>query len=533
MSGDRNDHILPFQNTTRKGAGQRRLVLSEEEYTSKLSKIVERDYFPDVSNLERQNALLDCRLRGDVVGAVFVRRESRRLMGSEEDINAQRERDDYDLLETDNSALYDQKTIAVCDNGRLVRKFPRPLHEENLTGFHVRATNEDDDEFDSNLKRDIQVNRQRLAGVFQKNNGNNGNSSESYSNTSLRLEMASDDYAPETNRIGWKEWKQPKMQNSLFFNPTPGSDSSGQNYDNDRRNTKFLLGNDSTSPAFVKEATSRMLPPSKKQTQDMLSIQRNTAESHTPMLKSQLMEYIPKHSLEKKIEPNATRFPSKIRPFLPVASKENGILDHAIDSDTDVDYMCSTDASTDLDAPLRPVEKERLRFRRQPKSYQQSYVAMTPQIIPGAGNESPITTWGTAGTPIILSGGQQQELDITLSSSISTSPFQISSTSGRERAARKAEKMLSKRAKLGSSSSSSFKARKRKSTGSLTPAALSLLKKTKSIQSQSRDAFSSSLRKTYTPRIHSSALPSSCMKNRRSSSQSKKRDHAYNATPQT
>jgi len=127
-----------------------------------------------------------------------------------------------------------------------------------------------------------------------------------------------------------------------------------------------------------------------------------------------------------------------------------------------------------------------------------------------------------------------------LSSSISTLLFQVSSTSRRERAARKAEKMLSKRAKLASSSS--FKARKRKSTAgttsqkgiaSLTPAALSLLEKTKSIQSQSRDAFGSSLRKNYTPRIHSSTFPSSCMKNRRGSSQYRKRDHAYNSTPQT
>ena len=57
--------------------GQRRLVLSEEDYTSKLSLIVARDYFPEISRLERENSLLDCRLAGDAIGAVAVRRATR------------------------------------------------------------------------------------------------------------------------------------------------------------------------------------------------------------------------------------------------------------------------------------------------------------------------------------------------------------------------------------------------------------------------------------------------------------------------
>jgi hypothetical protein len=373
--------------------------------------------------------------------------------------------------------------------------------------------------------------------------------------------MASDDFAPESNRIGWEEWNQPKMQNGLFFNPTPnnGGSSSQQNNNNDnndRNNSKVLLDNNDisiSSSASNKKETSLMLPPSKEQT-------------HL-ILKSQLVEYIPKHSLEKKIVPNATRFPSKLHPFMPmpmVINKDNGILNDGtkMDSDTDADYTSSTDASTDLDAPLRGVEEERRRLKRKQRSDQQSYVVMTPQIIPGSdGNhQSSITTWGTAGTPIISSGGGQQEseselesnvapnnnfITSTSSSSSSASPFQISSTSERERAAQKAETILIRRAKLATSSSSSSKARKRKNkniigitkakkgVGSLTPAALSLLEKTKSTQSRSRDAFGSSLRTSYTPRIHSfMSSSSSSVKHRRGGSQYSKRDHAYNSTPQ-
>ena len=565
VGSDRKDqqHVVPFRQapSKKKEGGQRRLVLSEEDYTDKLSKIIQRDFFPDVSNLERQNALLDCRLRGDAVGAVAVRRAARRLMENEAAIADQRERDDYDLVETETTD--DEKSLAVRRDKhsigggtRLIRKRPRQLEEENVTGFHARATNEDDDEFDSNLKRDIQENRQRLEDVFQYNTNSKSNSSES-SNY-----MASDDFAAESNRIGREEWNQPKMQNGLFFNPTPnngGSSSSQQNNNNDnndRNDSELLLDSNETSissSASNKRETSLMLPPSKEQT-------------HL-MLKSQLVEYIPKHSMEKKIVPNATRFPSKLHPFMPmpmVTNKDNGILNDGteMDSDTDADYMSSTDASTDLDAPLRGVEEERRRLKRKQRSDQQSYVVMTPQIVPGSdGNhQSPITTWGIAGTPTISSGGRQSKSESELesnvapnnnfitstSSSLSASPFQISSTSERERAAQKAETILIRRAKLAtSSSSSSSKAKKRKNknvigittakkgVGSLTPAALSLLEKTKSTQSRSRDAFGSSLRTSYTPRIHSSmSSSSSSVKHRRGGSQYSKRDHAYNSTPQ-
>merc|ERR1712232_1335586 len=101
---------------------------------------------------------------------------------------------------------------------------------------------------------------------------------------------------------------------------------------------------------------------------------------------------------------------------------------------------------------------------------------MTPQIIPGAGNESPITTWGTIdGTPLVLSG----------STNTSEPSFRMPKTSERESAANKAETLMAKRTKLASSTAKT-KTKKRRDTAksSLTPAALSLLEKTKRSQSK-------------------------------------------------
>lgn len=514
-----------------KNEGQRRLVLTEEDYTAKLSSIVARDFFPDVSKLERQNALLDRRLEGDVVGAIAVRRASRRLMEDEENAASRREQDDLDLVESGTGAA--AASIQRVDNDpatytkRPIRKRPRPLEEETISGFVARATNEDDHEFDSNLKRDLRENRQRIGQFYESNKNSSSGNTESINN-SLRLEMASDDFAPESTRI---EWKKPTARNGLFFNPTPMTNPSHTNHSANENNKGLIEG----SIASSAEERSLMPPPSKQQTSGMLSTRTLGKKNNTHLPKSELIEYIPQHTLVKKVQPSATRFPSKESFGSNIATSGNGILQEEIDSASDTDYMSSaSEVSTDLDGPLRSVEEERRRYQSKKQSERRSYVAMTPQIIPGAGNESPITTWGCIdGTPIVLSG-HEDRIEPPSSSS-----FRILGESERESAANKADLLMAQRVKRASSSSSSSSSRsKKRSSGlhakrsdSLTPAAMSLLERTKSTRSRSDGAFVSGLRKSYTPRHH----PSSSTASRKHSARSSKRrrDHAYNATPQT
>jgi hypothetical protein len=186
------------------------------------------------------------------------------------------------------------------------------------------------------------------------------------------------------------------------------------------------------------------------------------------------------------------------------------LASHLEESETD---GSATDASTDLDAPLRPFEHERRKRQRQNERTQQSYVAMTPLIVPGAaGNESPITTWGTVdSTPMVLSGREVGE---------KSSSFSVPAENERERAARKAESELVRRAKRAKSSSKSTKEKKL----ALTPAAMALFEKTKRTPSRPRDAFASSLRSSYTPKSRSSSRT-------HSTSGRRTQDSAFNATP--
>ncbi|KAL3915139.1 MAG: hypothetical protein SGILL_005787 [Bacillariaceae sp.] len=577
-------------STTRR---QRRLVLSEEDYTSTLSSIVQRDYFPQIVHLERQNELLDARSKGDVAGAVAVRRDTRRWMKEEEAKEERRRMEDQDVINTEGRIIKSESSSNHSDVTRCaktgIRKLPRQLSDENLTGFHARVTNEDDQEFDSNQKQENQTNRRRLEGLFQPHAGSAAsNGSSPYNNSQHLLEMASDDFAPESNRNSPSEWKEPSMKNEFFFNPTPLRGASQP--DQHEAGTK-LLTNGGTGSGFPSvdaapaygSTTALMLPPSESQTKGMLRSKNastvakdepramvvSSAASHIreSIDKSQLVEYIPKHCLEKRIEPSQTRFPSSSDSVIPVPNGRAGAIvrhgnrqqynDGLLDaSDTDnSSYVSSADEasyySTDLDAPLRPVEQERARRlkrqRKEQKQQHRSYVAMTPQIIPGtAGNLSPITTWGTIeDTPLVLSGkgtvdhqSQHSSFPSLMDSKRSSSILMTGETQ-REKNARNAEMELERRSKKAKQAST--KARKKKmaasKTAPLTPAAMSLLQKTQRVSSRSRDAFGSSLRGTYSSKPsrqrHTTASIASGSNVRGTSLRRlSNRDHAYNTTPQ-
>ncbi len=199
----------------------------------------------------------------------------------------------------------------------------------------------------------------------------------------------------------------------------------------------------------------------------------------------------------------------------------------AAGSDMD-EYQSSTNAShsTDLDAPLRPIEQERKLRSKQRNATHISFVTMTPQIVPGAGvaNQSPITTWGTVeGTPVNLSG-QDIGVQFDAGPNGALSSFCFAPENARELAARQAESDIARCGKK-TSSLSSFKQRTISASASLLPPApLSLYDKIKQTPSRTRDAFASALRTSYSQQPHSLRVASK--------SQGRgKRDHAYNETP--
>jgi protein DGCR14 len=447
---------------------QRRAVLSEEEYTTSLSDIVQRDYFPDLPSLRRQVAVLDRRAVGDFPGAVAIRRAARQLEEHEQ-------------------ALADEDVEAEQQVGPdSLRKTPRPLHRESVTGFHARVTSEDNDEFDQTQRREIKENRHRLQQVFSNRITNGSADRGPGSETPL---LASDKFNAPLHRIEASEWKDTETgTNGLFFNPqhiAPVAQGS------ERKRI--------TNGCRDADVERQLMPPPAR-------VQKSSESSGALVLREDMVEYVPKHATEKQIEPSRTRFPARI--MLPPPPQRP-----ATDSSTDY----STEASTDLDAPMLPLSVERQAAKKRQKRDQETLVSMTPLLVPGrsAGSESPIVTWGTvSSTPMVLGGMDRFDAIGSQKS------FVLPAESERDDAARKAE------AKLELAKSKMKQNRRSRTTpmdhntASLTPTARSLLAKTTPLsQSSARlsSAFGSALRNSYTPK--------------RKATQSSSRDHAGKVTP--
>ena len=139
--------------------------------------------------------------------------------------------------------------------------------------------------------------------------------------------------------------------------------------------------------------------------------------------KTDLVEYAPKpHSDGNDVGIRAvptinaamTRFPHQGESRLPPASgrRNANVGNIAMISSNHSVTSSDTDATTDLDATPMSLAGERAARADALARERESYIAMTPIILPGGdrgrGNDSPITTWGTvAGTPLVLSGSGQ------------------------------------------------------------------------------------------------------------------------------
>lgn len=422
-------------------SNQRRDILSEEEYTSTLSSIVQRDYFPDIPNLEKQAAVLSRRQLNDFKGAVAVRRAARKLQQHETDLAEQEEVEETSL-----------------DAGNL-RKKPRSLNRESITGFHARVTSEDNHEFEQNLQNELRAKKSRIEDIYRSRLLSIEESNKDrYSETPL---LASDQFTAPNYSI--KARTNSKSDNGFFFAPKL-----------DKKDDELL------DTMLLKEGfdNTHMPPP------------RRLPKSSTKisLSKQNLVEYIPKKSLEKHIETSQTRFTADTT----AAFEKRDFDQNNFESS---DY--STDASTDFDAPVLPVDVERKKFTRKKKQDLETLVAMTPLLEPRA-NASPITTWGVvSSTPLVLGGDKE----------VIKPSFELRDRSSREIAAREAEeKLVQRRAKMLYNKK---KAQNEIGTpltdriASLTPAARSLLNRSNPknyCAVRSSSAFANALRKSYTPK---------------------------------
>ncbi len=588
--------LVRLQGQGRRGRqkeGQRRKVLTEEEYTDNLSKIITRDYYPSLPSLHRDSAVLQKRSEGDIAGAVAIRRCARKIENDEE-IRQQNE--------------MEEERIARTKNGG-IRKRPRPLDRESVDGFHARVTSEDNADFEVNMKQEARQKRHEMdivyntTGVDYKNvknlllqNGGDGDMTDTTDTAAMMQKqkrllaasplMASDEFTAPVERIRaagtTHDGKNICDRNSLFFPPS-GLDTNVDNKPQNQDQVLLLKNegiNDMPPPSKNPLVTQNSLPIHHQQSLEMES-NKKAIEVRSKMKIAQamhLVEYQAKSTLDtnvKQIIPSNTRFEfqreSRIVPSLTAggaqtvedaltiqpASSTGNSNKNALTHETDYS------TTTDLDASPLSLSGERRARRRKVEEERNTFVNMTPLILPGDGgrggdDDSPIITWGEVSSTPLVSGGEKIR-DVEMMSK----PFELPGDDEKRNIARKAESMLAKRGKqfreAGKLQSDNIKRKsteertslssRRKSSSSsatsdriqsLTPAARRLLERsTPSIagmglnsslktsskpSARSSSSFGSALRTSYTPKARKGS-------SQRSRNRSSKQNDVYKSTP--
>ena len=467
---------------------QPRKILTEEDYTSTLTHIVTRDYFPSLHSLRRDAAILEARSRGDVATAVAIRREARREEIQREQELLEDQAEEMDVYEG-------EMTIATTNNMQQVtgtRKRPRPLKHESITGFHARVTSEDNAEFESNQEVEKKQREMNLGIIYSSAADKTGrlaieaavNGKTVTDRTNQRtllgcetpLGLASDLFntSPSAGlRITGSESKKSSGigRNGLFFQPQHVSEKepsqkgqllleSSTATNNPTGNFLALTNNDTDQQT----SDGLLMPPPPARRSDFLCViasEDTNAKSkynNLPLPAYQLVEYQPK-PLVPHINPPATRFPNQSESRLLATSSASATRSKpSLHGDT-------SDATTDLDEIPRSLDEERAARHEAAIREHETFVPMTPLIQPGrdagvavdAIDEAPIMTWGkVASTPLVLGNGAAiDKSSISAGDWEPTQPllssecdFDILEENNREKLAHRAEKKLNHRAKI-------------------------------------------------------------------------------------
>ena len=462
---------------------QRRKVLTEEEYNSSLSVVVQRNYFPDLPHLAETAALHERRAAGDVAGAVAIRR-------------AMRQRQDEEERDLQQQAAEEQDGIAG------LRSTPRPLHHESLTNFHARVTSEDNAEYEEQQTKEVEANRKRQrleygewARLTSKKNTSVKALPPSNTYVASPLPLASDQFNATPHRKSMQQIAQETEEtfssahsNGLFFLPNSSTPGTGNSM-----TTRLALPPSTDTSASKKSNAAKscqdttMPPPSKVGAQNQISSL------------SALVEYIPKESDNKKrIEPAATRFPSQTMPTMQTLALHRGNVGLNLEeseSEPDVTapsdyYSSATDASTDLDsAPTFDLATDRRLGKRRKQKELETMVQMTPVIVPGKSSvdDEPIMTWGeVSATPLVLHGANDDD------DNDGTPSFGVSE-SARDRAAEQARIQMERRSRLALATP------KRRAQMPQRPSSRLPTRTASSSSARSASSFGTALRSSYTP----------------------------------
>lgn len=298
-------------------------------------------------------------------------------------------------------------------------------------GFHARVTSEDNEDFEQEMRQEVKEKKQRMDIIY------NSTGLKANSVQNLLLAHGTDTgISDNTSQSQAKILPSAQPKDSIQLLDTKAE------LDIERMPPPLALG-----PQQSKQSSDNQI--STLQTSNTTSI--STASS---LPNACLVEYNPKKTSqpnhkEKEVISFNTRFTYQHESRLVSLNNSNPSTTPSISNDL-INYQ--SDTTTDLDASPNPISMEREAHAVKLNQERESYVTMTPLIVPGSGgvggssssrdDGSPIVTWGEVATPIIARP-DHDTLDIeSINNGNDVPTFVLPQKDDREQTARFAESLV-------------------------------------------------------------------------------------------
>ncbi|GFU54437.1 splicing factor ESS-2 homolog [Nephila pilipes] len=158
-----NDQIKEICSSQTK----KRKILSEEEYTEQLEKIVTRDFFPDLPKLKAQNAYLDAMAKGDVARIQEIQLAYRLTDSTRSKIYSERSTGGSPItFETPEIKRADSPSRSESDVNNSATVVPEKNHP-TLDQFLGETTSEDNASFQSVMERSEARHQQKYPWLYK------------------------------------------------------------------------------------------------------------------------------------------------------------------------------------------------------------------------------------------------------------------------------------------------------------------------------------------------------------------------------
>ncbi|GIY32405.1 splicing factor ESS-2 homolog [Caerostris extrusa] len=158
--------VISYTNSKIHSQKKTKKILTEEEYTEKMEKIITRDFFPDLPKLKAQNAYLDAMAKGDIARIQEIQMAYRLTDSTRSKMQSERSTvftpatfETPDIKQMDSPSRTEETEIS--------QSAPTGIKEKSLDQFLNNTTSEDNASFQVVMERSEHAHKQKYPWLYK------------------------------------------------------------------------------------------------------------------------------------------------------------------------------------------------------------------------------------------------------------------------------------------------------------------------------------------------------------------------------